>query len=368
MVTGAGTFFDGMTSTRHDVTVEAAPERLRVRAADGALLAEWAYDELQALPAPESVLRLGRHDSPILARLEIRDVALAAAVKQLAVTLDPTGAAERRSRVKVVGWTLAACVSIVLVAFFGLPAIVDRAAPLIPMSVERHLGNAVDAQVRSMLDTSTRSGKPFECGTAESEKAGRAALEKMIGGLERAADLPIPLKTIVVRRKEANAIALPGGHIYVFQGLVDKSNNPDELAGVIAHEIGHVANRDGTRSILQAAGVSLLFGILLGDFTGGGLVVMAARQIVQSSYSRDVEAGADLFSVRLMNKIGADARALGTILGRIAGEDLPVISIILDHPQTKDRAAAIEAAAGSARAAKPVLAPEEWTALKGICG
>ncbi len=89
--------------------------------------------------------------------------------------------------------------------------------------------------------------------------------------------MPIPLKSAVVRRPEANAIALPGGHIYVFQGLIDKAETPDELAGVIAHEIGHVAHRDGTRSVLQAAGLSFLFGMLLGDFVGGGAVIFAGQ-------------------------------------------------------------------------------------------
>ena len=126
---------------------------------------------------------------------------------------------------------------------------------------------------------------------ANGRDAGRAALAKLIGKLEAAAALPIPLETKVVRRSEANAIALPGGHIYVFEGLVDKSESADELAGVIAHEIGHVAHRDGTRSILQSAGLSFLFGMLLGDFVGGGAVVIGARAVLQSSYSREVGIG-----------------------------------------------------------------------------
>ena len=173
----------------------------------------------------------------------------------------------------------------------------------------------------------------------------RRARSRCIGRLETAAGLPIPLKTAVVRRREANAIALPGGHIYVFEGLVSRSRSPDELAGVIAHEIGHVAHRDGTRSLLQSAGLSFLFGMLLGDFTGGGVVVIAARTVVQSAYSREVEAAADRYGVQLMARIGGDARAFAAILERIAGAIEPGVKILLDHPQTKDRVAAIMAAA-----------------------
>ena len=78
-------------------------------------------------------------------------------------------------------------------------------------------------------------------------------------------------------------MALPGGHVYVDDGLIAIAQTPDELAGVLAHEIGHVAHRDGTRTVLQTAGLSFLFGMMLGDFVGGGAVVIAARTVLKSS-------------------------------------------------------------------------------------
>ena len=368
MASGAGIFYDGATSARQPVTVETAPEALRVRAPDGTLLAAWPYGELEHLSAPEEVLRLGRTGSPVLARLEVRDPALAAAIDDLAAGVDRTGGTERRARHKVIAWALAATVSMVLVAVYGVPALIERITPLIPLSVEHRLGQAVESQTRAMLDPGGGT-KPFECGTTAAESAGRAALEKLTGLLEGAAEMPIPLKVVVVRKIESNAIALPGGHIYVFQGLVAKAQTPDELAGVIAHEIGHVAHRDGTRSVLQAAGLSFLFGMLLGDFTGGGLVVIAARTIIESAYSREVESLADVYGANLMAKIGGDVRALGTILQRIAGRIEPGNSIFDDHPGTADRVRAIEAmAAALQKVRRPLLDPAEWAALRGICG
>lgn len=371
MISGAGIFFDGIVSTRHAVTIEAAPEMLRVRDAGGFALAEWPHNELQALPAPDDMLRLARVGSPVLARIETRDPVLMAEIERFAGTLDRMGLNERRSQQKVVGWTLAACVSLVLVAVFGVPALVERVAPLIPMSIEQRFGVAIDAQVRSMLDTTKRDGKAFECGTADdTEKAGRAALDKLMGILEAGAELPISLKTAVVRRSEANAIALPGGHIYVFEGLVTQAKSPEELAGVVGHEIGHVAHRDGTRSVLQAAGISFLFGMLLGDFTGGGLVVIAAKQVIQSAYSREVEASADHYGVQLMLKLKADANAFAAFLDRIAGSlDHGITKVIMDHPETKERVAAIKKGATAALSPpRPLLTPAEWAALQKICG
>jgi len=109
--------------------------------------------------------------------------------------------------------------------------------------------------------------------------------------------------------------------------------------------------------------------MLLGDFTGGGLVVIAAKTVVQSAYTREVESAADLYGVELMAKAGGDPRALAAILDRIAGQIEPGSKILADHPQTRDRVAAINAAADKLPAPSgPLLKPVEWNALKGICG
>src|SRR5260370_1802231 len=116
----------------------------------------------------------------------------------------------------------------------------------------------------------------------------------------------------------ANDFALPGGHVYVFQGLIDKARSPDELAGVIAHEMGHVAHRDGMRTIMQAAGLSFVFGMLLGDFGGGGAAIIAVRTVLQSAYTRDVEVAADAYRAAVVPNIGGVPPALPAIPRRIA--------------------------------------------------
>jgi Zn-dependent protease with chaperone function len=362
---GAGVFFDGTSGARHSVSVELDRSALLVRAAEGHLLARWPYAELEHLSAPDGMLRLGRTGSPVLARVEVRDPALAAAIDEMAATVDRTGETERRGRAKVIVWSLAAVVSLVLVGIFGVPALADRLTPYVPIGVERKLGEAVDAQIRPMLDTAGK-GKAFECGSADGEKEGLAALNQLGARLEAAAALAMPIKLAVLRKPETNAIALPGGHIYVFEGLIKRAEMPDELAGVIAHEIGHVAHRDGTRSVLQTAGLSFLFGMVLGDFVGGGAVILAAKTLLQSSYSREVERRADAFSVELMNKLGGDARALGAILLRIEGSNHPGLKLLLDHPDTRDRLAAINGTP-QPQTVKALLTPAEWAAVKRIC-
>jgi Zn-dependent protease with chaperone function len=365
IVSGRGIFFDGLTTKRHDVVIELAPRTLRVHGADGGVLVEWPYDQLETRSSPDAVLRLGRAGNAVLARLEVKDPHLVAAIDERSMPVDRTRRIERRLRTRVVFWSLAATASLLLVAVVGVPLIATKLTPLVPYAIERKLGAAVEAQARRSLDNH-RAGAAFECGTAEKEQTDRTAFDKLLRQLETAAALPLPLAVMVVRRPEANAITLPGGHIYVFAGLINEARTPDELAGVIAHEVGHVAHRDGTRTVLEGAGLSVLFGMLLGDFVGGGAVIVAAKTLLQTRYSREVETAADGYGVTLMTKIGGDPRALGTILMRIAGSTHPGPKILADHPETRDRVAAIDAMAGSGPN-RPLLDPAEWAALKAIC-
>jgi len=109
-----------------------------------------------------------------------------------------------------------------------------------------------------------------------------------------------------------------------------------------------------------------MFGMLLGDFGGGGAMVIAVKTVLQNSYTREVETAADAYGVTLVSKIGGDPRALGVILVRIAGFSIPGGKILLDHPESKDRAAAIDAL-GLPAAKEALLEPHEWKALKDIC-
>ncbi len=364
---GTGIFYDGLTSDRRKVAVEIGGDAIEVRAGDGALLARWRFADISPLAASAGVLRVGLATAKAAARLEIHDQALAAALLARAKPSDRTGLTDRRTRAKVVAYSVAAIATLVGGAIWGIPLLADRIAPHLPVALEMRLGAAVDTQVRQALGAST-GGKPLECGAGDSQRAvaARAALAKLVAALEAAAELPLPLRPLVVRRADVNAITLPGGRIYVFDGLLNKADSVDEVAGVLGHEIGHVAHRDGTKSVLETAGLSLLFGMLLGDFTGGGAVIVAARTVLQTAYSRTAEAAADEFGARLMYKVGGDPQALGAFLLRISGTAAVMPHFLLDHPAAQERADAIAKIAQPSPMG-PLLSPPEWEALKIIC-
>lgn len=366
---GTGIFFDGLTSARHTVAVTLAPDAVEISAPSGGILAAWPLSEIAPLTAPEGVLRLGRAKGKGAARLEIHDASLATELMGRAKRPDRSGLTDRRTRAKVAGLGLAAVLSLVASAIWGVPFVAERIAPRLPATAELRLGEAVDVQIRRMLGAGT-GDKPFECGAGPDHEAGRAAFDKLIGTLENAADLPLPLRAAVVRTPAANAIALPGGRVYLFQGLLAKAQSPDEIAGVLGHELGHVAHRDGTKSVLEAGGLSVLFGMLLGDFTGASAAIMAAQVVLRSANSRDKEAAADTFGAELVSKVGGNPKALAALLERLSGTGTQGPHFLLDHPEAKERAAAIGQVAAQVAApavTKPLLTMPEWAALKRIC-
>ncbi len=366
-VEGPAVYYDGATSARKDVRLSLDPAVL-IHAADGDTLAEWPWDRLRRVAGgSDDVLRLSCTGAAPLARLEIRDPALRAAVLAGAGGFAAHDAIERRGRLKIAAWFTAAAVSLVLVGIYGIPAIADRLAPLLPWSFDEQLGRAFDGQVKYYLSTDDRGDR---CGTRTGERDGQAALDKMVATLEREAGLPVGLKVIVMPNGATNAFATPGGYIYILLGLIEDAETPDEVAGVLAHEIGHVAARDGTRKVLQTTGVSFLFGMVLGDFTGGGALVVGTQALTESAYSREAETRADAFAVDLMSRAGANPSGLAAFFRRIAkdeGNSSSALQLLSSHPLTPDRIRMLESA-GAPAANRPILDNDQWRALKTICG
>jgi len=359
------TYFDGVTAARHRVMVACTDVGLDITDPHGTTLAFWPYSRLANLNAPKQVFRIGLRDSDRLARLEITDEKIARLIDDICPDIDRSDAAERDKRRSVLILSLSAIVSLLLVAFFGLPQISERLSWVVPTSVDRSLGRAADLRFRAMMGKEDRS-RPIECGMDGIEIEGKKVFDALMDRIAHAAGVDAPFQAVVLRLPEANAFALAGGHVYVLQGLIDQAKDVDELAAIIAHELGHVANRDGIRSVLQNAGLSLIFGIVLGDFVGGAAVVAAAHLLLEAAYSREQELAADDFAVHTLKALGADPRALATFLDRVA-RTREGLSILLTHPSVPERVARIKAVASPQQNPKPLLSADEWQALRRIC-
>ena len=159
----------------------------------------------------------------------------------------------------------------------------------------------------------------------------------------------------VVDSAEPNAFALPGGYVYVTRGLLTLVNSEDELAGVIAHEIGHVAARHSAQQVTRAAPFAILTNVgaavtsiaspSLGRAVGG--VGGLAAGIMLAPFSRDQEREADRVGQELSAAAGWDPAALPTILGSLERQQALAgnggAGFLASHPSTPERVAATTA-------------------------
>ncbi len=153
-------------------------------------------------------------------------------------------------------------------------------------------------------------------------------------------------KIILVHNEVTNAFALPGGTIFVFTGLLSNSTSAEEVAGVIAHEMGHVINRHGIKRIAQSIGTIIIIQLLFGD--SEGFLELAAEFLTVASvnnYSQSQEREADKTSVELMYKAGLNPAAFSEFFYRLkeqGGEVPDYLNWLSTHPSHDERISAIE--------------------------
>lgn len=163
--------------------------------------------------------------------------------------------------------------------------------------------------------------------------------------LVRNSDAKVPFTIKVVDSDEINAMALPGGFFYVNSGLILAADNEAELAGVMSHEIAHVALRHGTRGQTRADIANIMSIPLI--FVGGG-IGYAARQVAGIGlpmtflkFSRGFEAEADYFGLQYMYKAGYDPNQFVNFFEKVQAQEKKkpgsLAKAFATHPQTPDR-------------------------------
>ena len=169
--------------------------------------------------------------------------------------------------------------------------------------------------------------------------------------LVRNSDAKVPFTIKVIDSDEINAFALPGGFFYVNSGLILAATEESELAGVMAHEIAHVAARHGTKNatkgdIMQLASIPAMIFIPYG-WAGYGIYegMNLAIPLTFLKFSRDAEREADYLGLQYMYKAGYDPNAYVTFFERIRADEKrrpgSIPKVFSTHPPTPDR---IEAA------------------------
>lgn len=179
----------------------------------------------------------------------------------------------------------------------------------------------------------------------------------------------------VVNARDINAFALPGGPLYINRGVIEAARNEGELAGVMAHEISHIALRHGTAQATKAQSAKFqlpaIAGAILGAIIGGGLgdIIAGGTQtglgIYFLKYSREYETQADVLGAQIMARAGYDPRDLANMfrtIEREGGRGGP--EWLSSHPNPGNRYERIEREAAMLRVSNPIRNTEAFERVK----
>ncbi len=248
----------------------------------------------------------------------------------------------------------------VLATLGSLPTLLSTTSPLETLAPT--LISGVDLKIPHLsdqeeIDIGDQTAAEFEKNyVLSSDAAGTERItnigEKILPHQPR---VNIPFVFKLLETDEINAFALPGGHIYVTRGILDFVANDTELAGVIGHEIAHVALRHGAQQIeAMAAAEAALEALATSqpDFNqiyqnqGAQFAAQLAAQIVFTGWGREAELEADEFGTRYIFAAGFDPQAYVDLLRRLGNlldaPNDPVSQLLATHPPFEDRIARVE--------------------------
>lgn len=221
----------------------------------------------------------------------------------------------------------------------GLPAIADFAALRTPMTVERSMGKEGLRLLDRLMFEPTRL--PEARRSALRDRFEAMTQELYTRDVERSPDYRLEF-----RRADgmgANALALPSGIIVLTDDLVRIARHDDEIMAVLAHEVGHVEQRHGLRSLYRSAGVAALAAAVVGDVSQVAGLTSFLPQLIEAGYSRDFEREADVYAKRWLRSKGIPERRFDDLLCRMlaehGGDDGDgVMRYLASHPSGEERA------------------------------
>ncbi|TMJ25645.1 MAG: M48 family metallopeptidase [Alphaproteobacteria bacterium] len=347
-------YYDGKVALAREVGVRPASAELIITDAAGtAVVARWPASELVVLGDTEHekappVVRRGEE-----ARLVIDDAELR---RQLALSMPALAALGKpRSRavprIALFGATLAAALGLFWLAIdVGSSSV----APYVPYGLQHRLGESVAGDLIGE--------KPLCRG-----RAGLAAINNLANRLAEAADYPHPVEVRVVKGGPVNAFTLPGGILVFYSDLIDRARNGNEVAGVLAHEMGHVAHHHAIKGLARQYGIDQLLKSMTGGFSDLGTVGQGGGLLLALRNGRAFERDADATGVELLEKLGLRADGIASFFQRMLeerpGDVAAMIGIWSSHPPTAERIAATRRPATG----KPAFSDAEWQSLRAIC-
>lgn len=342
-VTFSATFHDGVTAVPQSVTVRVHDAFLHVEGAGNPL--RWDMQGLTVeQPMQDGMDGIFSHSAHTDQQLVVTEKAYYTIISSRMREVQGVHIAWRMP-VMVAALVAVLFVSVVYI----IPYYATAFAPMIPKRIEASLGQGVYQQLTQRKPLCT-------------QEAGQAALEKIVHRL--APDTPVTIG--VVRDFRVNGFALPGGYVLLNNGLIRAAESPEEVAGIIAHELGHVHKYHVMERLLRAFGV----GLVVDMFTGGGAVVTSATYMLDSQFSRENEREADIYGVALLHQRGVNPLGMAAFFERLAKRKNPPewLELVSTHPDSLERMQTVrDWAAKNPESYTPVLTEQEWQDLRAIC-
>lgn len=359
-----GRFNDGAFPVDREVLVRQSLGELHIEdKASGEVLARWPLGVLRPVPDAQfpDVLRLKQSDGEG-GRLAIFDRAFNEGLTEWWPNLRRRLVMDRATLHDAGRTALAAVVGLGLFFLILAPVLGRLASYLVPPALEQRAASVFlrhgDAQLQRI-----------EAARVCDAEAVAPILEKLVEPLRKASGWPETIRVRVIDDPQPNAATIPGGEIVVFRGMLYFARSADELAGILAHEIGHVVRRHAVRSLFVTSLNFFGFDQLLGNFSGQLVVHPISGGMLGRREARGAEHEADQAAVKILDKAGYNARPLADILERVGylqGEKEVAEGWLATHPLSHSRARRIRDIAPVEPRPSALTAPE-FSRLRAIC-
>lgn len=349
-------YANGRAAVIHEAECDLAGDALSFSSGD--MMAVWPYAELRRADDGNGRIILKRKPDTgerLIFEHEMKDGLRAAA---------PGLFSKRAMGIErpVVIASLAGVAFAVAAAFLiGVPMASGPIADAMPVPYREQIADISWSQVNALTDYCD-----------DSDEASRI-LNDMAHRMMRAADVPQrdDIWITIVEAPIPNAFALPDDSIIVTAQLIDLAERPDELAGVLAHEIAHIERNHVLKNIVGSIGAGIFFDVVFGGAGVGQAVAIASVNLAGLRYSREFEHEGDARGLDYLDAAGIDTGGLARMFDHLreevegeAGEGIP--SILSTHPETTARGA--DARARSRPELPQPLTDAEWAVVRGVCG
>ena len=344
-------YYDGRQAIAHRVHVQLSGTALMIVAENGTILDTWVFDDIELGDRSEDWVRVAKKDSE--ARLSLNDPRAFDVLHALSPNMMTRQKRLRRGML----WAVASTIAVIIGIYFSIPLFTKAIVAVIPQSVESRMGQSAASAIENVVSQKKGDGV---C----SASASQPALDKMVSTLANYTDGPFTYNVQVLKVDMANAIALPGGYIFIFKGLLDEAESAEEVAGVLAHEMAHVDLRHSLHSMIHQTGLSVLADMMFGGSSFGGV----SSFMLGASYTREAEEAADDRAIQTLRAAGISTQGFAAFFERLHAREKKVGFAFPDfmstHPPSDKRAALAQATLPSRY---PILSTEEWQRLKRIC-